>query len=150
MAQMDQKGVDSVLLEHPPQGTTSDTIKCLLQVHKTCEHIQRLEVVVADLIHPRSAATVELFNHLSDFSLDEERVQPRVPSLYFHQGICDGRIEEILEVLLSPPDKEPRRGRDVTISATGVTPTRDGTLQSRRKSSLSRGAGFQSPRCVWR
>ncbi|KAK5607704.1 hypothetical protein CRENBAI_014113, partial [Crenichthys baileyi] len=41
----------------------------------------------------------------------DERVQPRVPSLCVHQGIRDGRIEEILEVLLPPPDNVPSRGQ---------------------------------------
>ncbi|MEQ2270291.1 hypothetical protein XENORESO_018917 [Xenotaenia resolanae] len=54
--------------------------------------------------HPRSPATTELFNHLGDFSLGDERVQPRGSSHCFHQGMRDGRIEEILEVLLPPPD----------------------------------------------
>ncbi|MEQ2286017.1 hypothetical protein AMECASPLE_037880 [Ameca splendens] len=77
-------------------------------------NIQRLEVLKADLIHPRSPANVELFNHLGDFSLGDERVQPRVPTLCFHQGIRDGRIEEILKVLLPPPDNVPSRGQQLT------------------------------------
>ncbi|MED6274735.1 hypothetical protein CHARACLAT_019384 [Characodon lateralis] len=74
-------------------------------------NIQRLEVLRADVIHPRSPATAELFNHLGDLSLGDERVQPRVPSLCFHQGMRDGRIEEILEVLLPPPDNVLSRGQ---------------------------------------
>ncbi|KAK5605740.1 hypothetical protein CRENBAI_006889 [Crenichthys baileyi] len=39
------------------------------------------------------------FNHLGDFSLGDKRVHPESPPLCFHQGMRDGRIEEILEVL---------------------------------------------------
>ncbi|KAK5622453.1 hypothetical protein CRENBAI_003332 [Crenichthys baileyi] len=50
------------------------------------------------------------------------RVQPRVPSLCFHQGMRDGRVEEILEVLLSPPHNVPSRGQQPptpTINSVG-------------------------------
>ncbi|MEQ2301364.1 hypothetical protein AMECASPLE_035123 [Ameca splendens] len=60
---------------------------------------------------PQSPATAELFNHLGDVSLGDERLQPRVPSLCFHQGMHDGRIEEILKVLLPPPDNVPSQGQ---------------------------------------
>ncbi|MED6282537.1 hypothetical protein CHARACLAT_033103 [Characodon lateralis] len=69
--------------------------------------IQRLEVLRVDLIHPPSPATMKLFDHLCDFCLGDFRVNPRVPILCFHQGMRDGRIEEILEVLLQPPDNVP-------------------------------------------
>ncbi|MED6258158.1 hypothetical protein ATANTOWER_003630 [Ataeniobius toweri] len=71
---------------------------------------------------PQSPATVELFNYLGDFSLGDERVQPRVPSLCFHHGMRDGRIEEILEVLLPPPDNVPSRGQQLptpTVNSVG-------------------------------
>ncbi|KAI3366308.1 hypothetical protein L3Q82_000424 [Scortum barcoo] len=44
-------------------------------------NIQRLEVLRADLIHPRRLATKELTNYLSDFGLGDGRVHLRVPSL---------------------------------------------------------------------
>ncbi|KAI9999763.1 hypothetical protein NQD34_011606 [Periophthalmus magnuspinnatus] len=54
-------------------------------VAETCQprqthNIQRLEVLRTDLIHPRSLATEELANHLSDFSQGDGRVRLRVPS----------------------------------------------------------------------
>ncbi|MEQ2248669.1 hypothetical protein ILYODFUR_021313 [Ilyodon furcidens] len=67
-------------------------------------------------IHPRSPATTELFNHLGDFSLGDERVQPRVPSLCFQQGMRYGRTEKILEVLLPPSDNVPSRGQQLPAS----------------------------------
>ncbi|MED6265991.1 hypothetical protein CHARACLAT_031038, partial [Characodon lateralis] len=88
----------------------------------TAHNIQRFELLRADLIHPRSPVTVELFNHLGDFSLSDERVQPRDPSPCFHQGMRDGRIEEILEVLLPPPDNVPSRGQQFptpTVNSVG-------------------------------
>ncbi|KAK5608155.1 hypothetical protein CRENBAI_003510 [Crenichthys baileyi] len=37
--------------------------------------------------------------------------KPRVPSLCFHQGMHDDRIEDILEVRLPLPDNVPSRGQ---------------------------------------
>ncbi|MED6252026.1 hypothetical protein ATANTOWER_005923 [Ataeniobius toweri] len=50
---------------------------------------------MVDVIHPRSLATMELFNHLRDFE------SPTSAST--RKGV----IEEILEVFLSPPDNVP-------------------------------------------
>ncbi|KAI3371947.1 hypothetical protein L3Q82_006818 [Scortum barcoo] len=60
-------------------------MQCL---QKACQprqphNIQRLEVLRADLIHPRRLATEELTNYLSDFGLGDGRVHLRVPSLCF-------------------------------------------------------------------
>ncbi|MEQ2221838.1 hypothetical protein ILYODFUR_019738 [Ilyodon furcidens] len=47
---------------------------------------------------------------------------PRVPSLCFYQGKRDGRIEEILEVLLPPSDNVPSRGQQLptpTVNSVG-------------------------------
>ncbi|MED6289154.1 hypothetical protein CHARACLAT_033432, partial [Characodon lateralis] len=66
----------------------------------------------------KSNSTVELF----DFSLGDERVQPRVPRLCFHQRMCDGRIEEILEILLPLRDNVPSRGQQLrrpTVKSVG-------------------------------
>ncbi|KAI3372713.1 hypothetical protein L3Q82_023181, partial [Scortum barcoo] len=49
-------------------------------------NIQRLEVLRADLIHPRRLATEELANYLSDFGSGDGRVHLRVPSLRFLTG----------------------------------------------------------------
>ncbi|KAI3354896.1 hypothetical protein L3Q82_004692 [Scortum barcoo] len=70
-------------------------------------NIQRLEVLRADLIHPRRLATEELANYLSDFGLGDGRVHLRVPSLRFLIGRQVGGIEEILEVFLPPSDNVP-------------------------------------------
>ncbi|MEQ2185274.1 hypothetical protein GOODEAATRI_016482 [Goodea atripinnis] len=43
-----------------------------------------------------------------------ERVPPQVPSLCLYQGMCDGRIDEILKVLLPPPDNVPSRGQQLS------------------------------------
>ncbi|MED6288647.1 hypothetical protein CHARACLAT_028727 [Characodon lateralis] len=92
-----------------------------LPVQRHCPRPPRLEVLRADLIQPQSPATMELFNHLCDFSLGDERVQPQVPSLCFHQGMRDGRIEEILEILLPPPNNIPSRGQQLpTLTVNGV------------------------------
>ncbi|MEQ2253509.1 hypothetical protein ILYODFUR_032905 [Ilyodon furcidens] len=45
--------------------------------------------------------------------MGDKRVQPRVPSLCFHQGMRDRRIAEIFEVLLPPPDNVPTRGQQL-------------------------------------
>ncbi|KAI3356940.1 hypothetical protein L3Q82_003579 [Scortum barcoo] len=42
-------------------------------------NIQRLEVLRADLIHPRRLATEELANYLSDFGLGDGRSPPQSP-----------------------------------------------------------------------
>ncbi|MED6268232.1 hypothetical protein CHARACLAT_020223 [Characodon lateralis] len=42
-----------------------------------------------------------------------ERVQPQVPSLCLYQGMCDGRIDEILKVVLPPPDNVHSRGQQL-------------------------------------
>ncbi|MEQ2179053.1 hypothetical protein GOODEAATRI_020582 [Goodea atripinnis] len=107
-------------LQYPGVALIREAQECEPPIVET--HALRLEVLRADLIHPRSPATAELFNHLSDFSLRDERVQPRVPSLYFHLGMRDGRIEEILEVLLPPPDNVPSRGQPLpthTVNSVG-------------------------------
>ncbi|MED6276096.1 hypothetical protein CHARACLAT_033575 [Characodon lateralis] len=63
-------------------------------------------------MYPRSPATIELFNHLGDFSLGDVRVQPRVHSLCYHQGMSNGRFQEILP----PADNVPRRVQQLPTS----------------------------------
>ncbi|MED6290484.1 FH1/FH2 domain-containing protein 3 [Characodon lateralis] len=65
-------------------------------------------IIILKIVHRR------LINSLGD-----ERVQPQVPSLCFHQGMRDYSIEEIFEVLLPPPDnvlsRESLRGQPVVL-----------------------------------
>ncbi|KAI3366681.1 hypothetical protein L3Q82_009355, partial [Scortum barcoo] len=85
-------------------------------------NIQRLEVLRADLIHPRRLATEELANYLSDFGSGDGRVHLRVPSLRFLTGRQVGGIEEILEVFLPPSDNVPSRGQQLptrTVNSVG-------------------------------
>ncbi|MED6269015.1 hypothetical protein CHARACLAT_028675 [Characodon lateralis] len=79
---------------------------------------------VLEVLYPQNLATLELFDHLGHFGLDDEQVQLRVPSLCFHQGRHDGRIEEILKVLLPLSDNVPRQGQQLptpnpTINSVG-------------------------------
>ncbi|KAI3373924.1 hypothetical protein L3Q82_022493, partial [Scortum barcoo] len=91
-------------------------------VEKACQprqphNIQRLEVLRADLIHPRRLATEELANYLSDFGSGDGRVHLRVPSLRFLTGRQVGGIEEILKYFFRPSDNVPsREPEDVNCS----------------------------------
>ncbi|KAI3359705.1 hypothetical protein L3Q82_013808, partial [Scortum barcoo] len=73
-------------------------------------NIQRLEVLRADLIHPRRLATEELANYLSDFGLGDGRVHLRVPSLRFLTGRQVSAFNTIQPTLLR--DKLSRMGVD--------------------------------------
>ncbi|MEQ2215178.1 hypothetical protein XENOCAPTIV_028775 [Xenoophorus captivus] len=61
-------------------------------------------------------------DYFGDFGLGNTQIQLRVVSLCFHQGRCDSRIEETLEVLLSPPGNVPCRGQQLptpTVNSVG-------------------------------
>ncbi|KAI3355174.1 hypothetical protein L3Q82_017873 [Scortum barcoo] len=116
--------------------------------NKACQprqphNIQRLEVLRADLIHPRRLATEELeLNYLSDFGLGDGRVHLRDPSLRFLIGRQVGGIEEILEVFLPPSDNVPSRGQQLptcTLAKTAYTQRIQGHFTSNDPRSMWRG-----------
>ncbi|KAI3376688.1 hypothetical protein L3Q82_017119 [Scortum barcoo] len=113
-----QQGLQPITQIHKGPCETSTEACQPRQPH----NIQRLEVLRADLIHPRRLATEELANYLSDFGSGDGRVHLRVPSLRFLTGRQVGGIEEILEVFLPPSDNVPSRGQQLptrTVNSVG-------------------------------
>lgn len=67
---------------------------------KTVYHIQRLQVLRADIIHPCCLSTIEVTDSVCDITLGNGQVHPYVPHLCFLNGGHVSGIEEILNVFL--------------------------------------------------